>query len=285
MGFLRKLIKNILPYYVVKKYQHRNAFPNIFIHRGDVYQPGGYHSPIPSADEIKGYNFNGPLPESLPRIDLNANEQLNLLDSFEPFYHELPFADQKQEGLRYYYDNGFYGYSDAILLYCMIRHLRPKKVIEAGSGFSSSITLDTNEIFMGNTIKCIFIEPNPARLEKLLKNSDRENVTIHQKRLQEVSIEVFKGLNENDILFIDSTHVSKFNSDVNYIFHEILPVLAQGVHIHFHDVFYPFEYPREWLFQGRAWNEQYMLRAFLEYNKDFKIVILIHIWKVCLRQK
>jgi len=126
---------------------------------------------------------------------------------------------------------------------------------------------------MGNSINCIFIEPYPARLESLLKKKDREYVTIHQKKLQEVPIEVFKGLNENDILFIDSTHVAKFNSDVNYIFHEILPILAQGVYIHFHDVFYPFEYPQEWLLEGRAWNEQYMLRAFLEYNNNFKIVL------------
>jgi len=74
-------------------------------------------------------------------------------------------------------------------------------------------------------------------------------------------------------LFIDSTHVAKFNSDVNYVFHKILPALASGVYIHFHDVFYPFEYPREWLLKGWAWNEQYMLRAFLEYNNDFKIVL------------
>ena len=265
MGLFRKLVKNVLPYYFVKKYQSRAG--------GDASDIGGYYSPIPSMKEIKEYNFNVPLPELLPGIDLNINEQWNLLDSFEPFYRELPFADEKSEGLRYYYKNGFYSYSDAILLYCMIRHLKPKKIIEVGSGFSSSVTLDTNEKFMGNAINCIFIEPYPARLESLLKNNDSENVTIHKKRLQEVRIEVFKGLGENDILFIDSTHVAKFNSDVNYVIHEILPVLAHGVHIHFHDVFFPFEYPQEWLLEGRAWNEQYILRAFLEYNNNFKIIM------------
>jgi len=89
-------------------------------------------------------------------------------------------------------------------------------------------------------VHCL-IEPYPERLESLLKNND--SVTIHKNRLQEIPIEIFEGLNKNDILFIDSTHVSKFNSDVNYVFHKILPVLASGVHIHFHDVFYPFEYP------------------------------------------
>ncbi|MDR0306294.1 MAG: class I SAM-dependent methyltransferase [Chitinispirillales bacterium] len=265
MGLFRRLVKNALPHYFVKKYQEHSG--------GGPFEPGGYYSPIPSLEEIKGHNFNIPLPELLPGIDLNANEQLNLLDSFETFYKELPFTDEKSDGLRYYYNNGCYSYSDAILLYCMMRYLKPKKIIEAGSGFSSSVMLDTNEKFMGNSINCKFIEPYPARLESLLKNNDREYVTIHQKRLQEVSIDVFTELNENDILFIDSTHVAKFNSDVNYIFHEILPILAHGVHIHFHDVFYPFEYPREWLLEGRAWNEQYMLRAFLEYNNNFKIVL------------
>jgi len=261
MGFFRKLVKNILPYYFVKKYG------------GDAFAPGGFYSPIPSLEEINGYNFNNSLPDVLPGIDLNVNEQLNLLDSFEPFYNELPFTDKKSEGIRYYYKNGSYSYSDAIFLYFMIRYLKPKKLIEVGSGFSSSVSLDTNERFMGKSIDFIFIEPYPALLKSLLKKNDKENITIYKKRLQEIPIEVFKELNNNDILFIDSTHVSKFNSDVNYVIHEILPVLKNGVHIHFHDVFYPFEYPREWLLEGRAWNEQYILRAFLEYNNDFKIVL------------
>jgi predicted O-methyltransferase YrrM len=239
----------------------------------DAFAPGHYYSPIPLMEDIKKHNFNISLPKNLSGIDLNDNEQLELLNSFEPFYRELPFTDEKADGLRYYYKNRFYTYSDAIFLYCMIRHLKPKKIIEVGSGFSSSLILDVNEKFMRNSTNCIFIEPNPERLESLLRNNDKENVLIHKARLQEIPLETFKELNKNDILFIDSTHVTKFNSDVNYIFHEILPILANGVYIHFHDVFYPFEYPQEWLLSGRAWSEQYMLRAFLEYNKSFKIVL------------
>src|SRR5690606_17050723 len=78
----------------------------------------------------------------------------------------------------------------------------------------------------------------------------------------------------NDILFIDSTHVSKINSDVNYIFFEILPRLASGVYIHFHDIFFPFEYPKAWVYEGRAWNEAYILRAFLQYNNAFSVVLM-----------
>ena len=155
----------------------------------------------------------------------------------------------------------------------MIRHLKPQKIIEIGSGFSSAVILDTNEIFMDSSIKCDFIEPYPERLEALLKSSDKENIRIHKKRLQQIPLEFFEELNENDILFIDSTHVSKLNSDVNYIIHHLLPALPKGVYIHFHDVFYPFEYPLNYLLEGKSWNEQYILRAFLEYNKDFKIML------------
>jgi len=314
MGFFRKLIKNLLPYYAIKKYrvykggkvisrdydsiksqieeiknQNNNLLAEIAhinnwmrneqikpswisLYESDLsFAPGGFYSPIPSIQEIYRYDFNSLLPDELPGIDLNVNKQLNLLESFEPLYKELPFPEEKSEGFRYYYVNGFYSYSDAILLYCMIRHLNPKKIIEIGSGFSSCVTLDTNEIFMKNSINCTFIEPYPERLESLLKKDD--NATIYKKRLQEMPIEIFEELAKDDILFIDSTHVAKFNSDVNFVIHKILPVLANGVYIHFHDVFYPFEYPNEWLLEGRAWNEQYILRAFLEYNNDFEIVL------------
>lgn len=262
MAAFRKFVKNVLPYYFVKKY-----------YEGNPYAPGGYYSPIPSEEDIEGYDFKGPLPERLPGIDLNDAEQMNLLNSFETFYNELPFTNEKKEGLRYYYKNGYYGPSDAIILYCMIRQLTPKKIIEVGSGFSSCVILDTNELFLGDAMNCTFIEPYPERLESLLVNGKSEHCTIHKKKLQEIPLEVFKELEENDILFIDSTHVSKLNSDVNYVIHEILPALASGVHIHIHDVFYPFEYPKQWLLSTWYWNEQYILRAFLQYNDKFKIIM------------
>jgi len=266
MGLLKEIVKKIIPRSLLTKYR-------VAKHGYDAFAPGGFYSPIPSMKEIREFHFDVPLPDSIPGINLNTIEQRNLLNSFEPFYNELPFSDEKTEALRYYYNNGAYCHSDAVFLFCMIRYLQPKKMIEVGSGFSSSLILDTNEKFMGNSIGCIFIEPYPKTLESLLKENDKEKITIHRKRLQDIPLNVFKELGENDILFIDSTHVAKFNSDVNYVFQQILPVLAQGVYIHFHDVFYPFEYPKEWLLEGRAWNEQYMLRAFLQYNKDFKIVL------------
>lgn len=83
---------------------------------------------------------------------------------------------------------------------------------------------------------------------------------------------MFSELKANDILFIDSTHVSKLGSDVNSIFFNILPRLNSGVIIHLHDIFWPFEYPASWIQDGRAWNEIYILRAMLQHNKDYSIL-------------
>jgi hypothetical protein len=94
--------------------------------------------------------------------------------------------------------------------------------------------------------------------------------------LQDVPLSTFQLLDSGDVLFVDSTHVAKLGSDVNRILFEILPALASGVVVHFHDVFYPFEYPKNWVREGRGWNETYVLRAFLEYNEAFEILLWGH---------
>ena len=84
---------------------------------------------------------------------------------------------------------------------------------------------------------------------------------------------LFRELHAGDVLFVDSTHVAKVGSDVNHIFFEILPILQPGVVVHFHDIMYPFEYEPKWIYTGVAWNEAYMLRAFLMFNPTFKILL------------
>ena len=238
--------------------------------------PGHFYSPIPSLAEIQRDEAQifGSVPRDIPGVELDEAKQLELLDSFVPYYQELPFKPHKTAGLRYHFENGAYSYSDAILLYCMIRHLRPKRIIEIGSGFSSCVTLDTNELFFGGSISITFVEPFPDRLLSLVKQEDKGKIRVVPHRLQEIDIGEFEALDENDILFVDSTHVSKINSDVNRIFFEVLPRIRSGVHIHFHDIIYPFEYPKEWVYDGRAWNEAYMLRTFLQYNREFRVVLM-----------
>lgn len=237
---------------------------------------GHFYSPLPSMEEaIRDIpSVFGRVLRSLPGIDMREKEQFSFLEKCIPLYREMPFKATKTDGLRYYFENPAYSYSDAIFLYCMLRTAQPKRIIEVGSGFSSCAMLDTNELFFKNSIETTFIEPYPELLNSLLKESDKHQTKIISVRLQDVELDEFDKLKENDILFIDSTHVSKFNSDVNSVLFNILPRLAPGVLVHFHDIFFPFEYIREWILEGRAWNESYLLRAFLQYNKNFEIVLM-----------
>jgi len=238
--------------------------------------PGHFYSPVPDLDDIRRdeQRLFGTVPRTVPGVDFREAEQLDLLKTFLPFYREQPFTAEAQPGLRYRFDNPAYSWSDAILLHCMIRHLRPRRIIEVGSGFSSCMILDTSELHFNGGIDVTFIEPYPELLKSLLKPADEARVQIIPTRLQDVAPETFDALEANDILFIDSTHVSKIGSDVNRLVLDLLPRLKPGVHVHFHDIFFPFEYPHEWVFEGRAWNEAYLLRAFLAFNAGFSMVLM-----------
>ncbi|MEI8047713.1 MAG: class I SAM-dependent methyltransferase [Bacteroidota bacterium] len=243
------------------------------------FQEGHYYSPVVNVDEVKVREneiWQRDPPTSLPGIDLNENAQLALIKSFTKFYPEIPFPDNKNEKHRYYFKNDLFSYSDAIFLYSMIRHYSPTRIIEVGSGFSSAAMLDTLQILDRSQTKLTFIEPYAERLHSLLTDNDRQKVNIIEKRLQTVDSTYFEQLSENDILFIDSTHIAKTGSDVNYLLFEILPSLKKGVLIHFHDIFYPFEYPKDWVLSGRSWNEDYFLRSFLMYNNSFEIILFSH---------
>ncbi len=213
----------------------------------------------------------GAPPRNLPAIDLNDSGQIALFAQFSAYYQDMPFREKPAAGLRYYFDNPWFTHADAIVLYSMMRHLRPRRVIEIGSGFSSAVILDTSDLFLDSAVACTFIDPGPERLLALFKNDDRQRHSVITSQLQDVDLDLFRQLEANDILFVDSSHVSKINSDVNRIFFDILPILNQNVVVHFHDIFYPFEYPREWVYLGVAWNENYLLRAFLQYNQAFEI--------------
>jgi len=238
---------------------------------GKFSPPGHFYSPLPSAEEVATAFLRGGFGPPFPGIDLNEAGQQARLERFAGFYPDQPFPEKETQGRRFFLDNGSYGHFDAIMLYAMLREARPRRIIEVGSGFSSAAMLDLNEHALGQGIEFTFIDPDMARLRPLLKAEDLTRCTLIEKRVQEVPLEVFSQLGENDVLFIDSSHVSKIGSDVNRLFFDVLPTLAPGVLIHIHDVAGNLEYPREWFAEGRAWNEQYLLRAFLMYNFNYRI--------------
>jgi hypothetical protein len=243
------------------------------LRRANFFPPGHFYSPLPSLEEVRRREavLFGPAPCDLPGIDLNVARQLELYHAFKTYYRDLPFTEAPGGGCRYHYDNDTYLHADAIVLFAVLRHLRPRRLIEVGSGYSSCAILDTNERFFDNAIACTFVEPYPERFLSLLWPGDRERIDLRAQMLQDVPPALFEELGPNDVLFIDSSHVSKIGSDVNHLFFQVLPALRRGVWIHFHDIYYPFEYPREWIYQGRAWQEAYLLRAFLQYNRAFSI--------------
>ena len=231
--------------------------------------PGHYYSPI-----VTPASLPRPLPRSAMlgvTIDMAAMEQLyrDLL----PHMQGLSLPTQREPGTRYYADNHMYGVGDAQIYAGLIRHLRPRRVVEVGSGFSSAVLLDTLDRSPELSTQVTFIEPYTERLETLLRSADHDRVRIIRSGVQDVPLEVFAELGAGDLLFLDTTHISKTGSDVNFELFEVLPRLASGVWIHFHDVFPDFEYPPEWVFdENRSWNELYVLRAFMQYNDAFHIV-------------
>jgi SAM-dependent methyltransferase len=239
-----------------------------------AFPPGHFYSPIPDWDEI-GRNAERIFASDaeLPGIDLRTDAQLALLEELAEFDDELPWG--RLEGVRYTTANSNFGPGDAAVLHAMLRRFAPRRVVEVGSGYSSCAIVDTNELFFDGEIECTFIDPEPALLRSLLREGDP--ATILGQRVQDVPLETFTGLEAGDVLFVDSSHVLKTGSDLNHLLFEVLPRLQRGVLVHFHDVFYPFEYPREWVTDlGLAWNEVYALRAFLQFNARFEIVFFSH---------
>lgn len=253
----------------------RNLYQELLLFKENAcYPAGNYYSPIVLVSDIKKREseiWSKAEKEGISGIDLRTDEQIELLGILTKYYGELPFKSEKQNTNRYYFENAFYSYTDGIVLYSMIRHFNPKRIIEIGSGFSSALMLDTNDLFFDSKIDLTFIEPYPERLYLQMTEADKLHSIIIQTDVQLVPLSDFEKLQRGDILFVDSSHVVKTDSDVNYIIFEILPVLQSGVLIHFHDIFYPFEYPKEWVLRGHNWNEDYFLKAFLMYNQNFKI--------------
>jgi predicted O-methyltransferase YrrM len=238
------------------------------------YPPGHFYSPVPDLPETrkKANEIFDRSVKYLPEVQINEAGQLKLLGQFAEYYDSMPFSDHANDGCRYYLDNPYFSYGDGIVLHSILRNFKPRKVIEIGSGFSSAEMLDLNDRFFDGKIEFTFIEPYPQRLLSLLSKGDLSHCRIIAKPLQAVEMSLFATLEANDFLFIDSSHVGKINSDVLQILFNILPLLKPGVIIHFHDILWPFEYPQNWVEEGRAWNEAYFLRAFLQYNSAFEIV-------------
>ena len=239
------------------------------------HRPGHYYSPVVDQEDLRRRQdsiWND--QKELPGIDLNIAEQESYFNPLIEASQKIPFQNTADGSHRYYYDNKTYPHADGLVLFTMLNKLKPKRLIEVGSGFSSALTLDTMDQFLKYPIELTFIEPNPQdRLFNLLRKEDYHTTTIVKDIVQNTPPETFKILEANDILLIDNSHVSKTGSDVNYLVTQVLPILNKGVVVHIHDIFFPFEYPKEWLLDLKLnWNEIYTVHSFLLFNNQYKII-------------
>lgn len=236
---------------------------------------GHFYSPLPNlveAAEQAAYLAGQPEAAEFAGISLRISEQKQFLETIAELYSEFDWSEEQRASRRFYLGQGYYKEADSLALYTVLRTYRPRRVIEVGSGFTSALLLDVSDQHLEGETRFTFIDPHPERLDSILRPADASVTTILRRKVQGVSEDVFRVLQSNDILFIDSSHVSKAGSDLNYLMFNVIPILQPGVLIHFHDIYWPFEYPAAWLQQGHAWNECYLIRAFLLFNADYEVV-------------
>lgn len=224
---------------------------------------------------------NSDLPErvdherNLPGVDLHGQSQLELLSSFSCQEELSMLADNSGGDLAYSYDNNQYGAGDAESLYAMIRHLKPRRIIEIGSGNSTKIaaTAIAANLAQHADYACEHICVEPYEMPWL----ERLGPQIIRKRVEEMDPEFFQKLEERDILFIDSSHVIRPFGDVLFEFQNIVPLLKKGVYVHVHDIFTPRDYPEKWLRNDRRlWNEQYILEVLLQNATRYRTVLALN---------
>lgn len=239
--------------------------------------PTHYYSPIPDFTErMKAIHF--PLLDRTSPLHFNAARHQFFLKKVIARWHEelvdIPLKSNHKG--QFHWANGMFPPGDATLYYSMIREYQPKRIIEIGSGMSTLIA--SMAALKNKTTVVEAIEPYPIEFfNQHLKTGFKGLTRLIEDKVQNVPLSVFKALEPNDILFIDSSHVAKASSDVNFIFFKILPCLKSGVLIHFHDIFLPYDYPEDFFeYHKRFFNEEYLLAAFLFYNKTFEVIFANH---------
>ncbi|MGH2396323.1 MAG: class I SAM-dependent methyltransferase [bacterium] len=236
-----------------------------------------YYSPIPDTSALKDELWQR--PSELIGVDLNEERQLELLSDFvarfKDEYGRIPAnSSQVSKPYEYYLNNRYFESVDGEFYYCMIRRFKPRKIIEIGAGWSTLLAaqavLKNRDEDSSYDCELVAIEPHPSGF---LKAGFPGLSRLILQKAEDVPLPEFETLTGNDFLFIDSSHVLKIGSDVQYEYLEILPRLNRGVIIHSHDIFFPMEYPKALVLKDcRFWSEQYLLQAFLAFNDSFEVL-------------
>lgn len=260
---------------MLKRVFHDNAAYESFYKHGFHLLRRHYYLPIPDREDLhEGFWQQR---SELVGVDMNESGALDLLDTvFPPYVREFRelFPDHQMPGSKgFYLINGAFMAIDAHVYYAFIRHFRPRRIVEIGSGFSTLVAAAggaKNAEERDETPRLTAIEPFPP---DSLKEGFPGPLEVVEEKVQNVDLDFFTSLQAGDILFIDSTHVLKAGGDVQFEYCEILPRLQPGVLVHVHDISLPKPYPRVYFEENHLyWNEQYVLQTFLAFNSRVEVL-------------
>ncbi len=257
--------------------------------RDEPFQVEGYDVVPHGLYDLVRHDFYSPVPDLtmlpdgiwerrnlLGGVELNVEAAIRLIEEeLTSFVAEFDFpATGPRPPGEFFLDNSNYGAVDAELLYAMVRARKPRRVVELGSGMTTLLigVAASRNAAEGVATEHLAYDPFPRA--KILGEEPPPPTRFEPKSATDVSLADFKQLESGDILFVDTTHTVKLGSDVNYIVLDVLPTLSPGVIVHFHDIFLPWEYPREWFETMQYfWAEQYLIQAFLAFNDDFEVLL------------
>jgi hypothetical protein len=269
-----KLIAVIASWLLPPQVMKNNKFFRLWESKGYHVTSTHFSSPIPDTRTLKDDLWTK-LSE-LVGIDINEEGQVSLLSQFssqfKEEYESLP-RNKTSIPFQYYVNNGRFESVDGEILYCMVRHFKPKRILEIGAGNSTYLSAQAilrNKKDGNHNCELIAVDPYP---NDVLKAGFPGLHKLMPAKIQDIPLSEFNQLRENDILFIDSSHALKIGSDVQYEYLEILPRLNNGVIVHAHNIYLPSEYSKEQILEMHIfWTEQYLLQAFLSFNDSFEVL-------------
>ncbi len=235
-----------------------------------------FYSPVPDISDLQNRKIF--VRKSLLKgIDFREKEQLDLLLELGAKYGQECDWPQEQTNFdeEFHLNNDSFRFGCAAGLHTILRNYKPKNVFEIGSGYSSRVISKALDLNAKDGAECYYeiIDPYP---NDVIKNKLKNVGKINEQRVELVSPDLFTRLQENDVLFIDSGHTVRVGGDVNYLYLEVLPILAKGVIIHIHDINLPYEYPEVYCTNPSFrvfWTEAYLLQAFLAFNTSFEVML------------
>ncbi len=265
---IKKLLKRIV---LDKSFDHLVIQPEFKSYCQDLgcnLTVANFYSSIPMmADLHVHYAANDKKPLYNHESVFNKKTMEAFLARLVKYIDEFtPSKTATSDETEFFAHNDMFSHSDAMAYYAIIRHFKPQKIFEIGCGYS---TLVANcAIKKNKSGRIIANEPYPRGFLHQLPD-----VKLTAQTAQKITAKhINSQLNDGDILFVDTTHTVKEGSDVIHIICNLLPNITKTIYVHFHDIFLPFVYPKGWIYEGRNWEEQYLLYAYLLNNRQCKVL-------------